>query len=373
MMDFMFLASSFNTWAGPNNSLLDLCNYLNRASGIDLKLVTQAAPFDNDFRRWIGFPILPVLKGGLSDSKSRLVYAPLNERIIRKLLRSLKVPTDRIFVNASLDTLFEVVCATKKRIAIGYNVLGNDPGSAFFNLLDRFAAKSSVRGILAHTNYQKDLYMRKGIPEAKIRIIPHCVSVDRVMTMSSQSARTSERPTIFYGGRLVAEKGVRELLTSYCEISRRIESDLILVGKGPLEELIMKKRRTMAENGERGKIECLGWQPMTVFLSKMREADVVVVPSYDEPFGIILLEAMALKKPIIATLSGGVCEIVTNNDNAILVAPHKVEELTQAIAQLLSDSKMRNRIGSNAFRTVRQTYDACKVAPQFMAFMEECN
>jgi glycosyltransferase involved in cell wall biosynthesis len=371
VVEYLILASSFNRWAGPNNPLLDLCNYLYNDLDIDLRLVTHNASFQNDFLGWIRFPILPVLRSSRPHLMARLAYAPSNTKLIKKTIRSLKIPRGKIFVNASLDTLFETRLATNARIPAGYNVLSNNPNSIFFNVLDRLAAKTSIAKIMAHTDYHKRLYMKIGIDEKRIKIIPHCIDINRTKMMSRQSdERTKKKPIIFYGGRLTTEKGVKELLDSYQQLSRRFESTLTLLGTGPLGELIHAKKKNIENNYKRARVICFGWQPMNIFLKKMREADIIVMPSYDEPFGIILLEAMALNKPIVATCSGGVSEIITDHHDGILVAPRNSDQLTEAITELLNDSQLRKEIGSNAFRTVRHKYDVSKIASKFVGFMD---
>jgi glycosyltransferase involved in cell wall biosynthesis len=299
-----------------------------------------------------------------------LISAPTNTKIIQKTIGALGISKKKVFVNASIDTLFETRWATGRRIATGYNVLSLDGSPSFSAFLDRLAGRTSIDKIVAHTNHQRRLYMKTGVKKERIRIVPHCIDPSRIEAMSSQPTKKNAKPTIFYGGRLTIEKGVKELLDSYHQISKRVESTLILMGKGPLEEWILDRKKALEKENPGAKVVYLGWQPTHVFLSKMREADLVVVPSYDEPFGIVLLEAMALKKPIVATRSGGITEIITDGLDGVLVDPHNADKLTDAILELLGNSRMRTSIGSNAFKTVEKKYDVSKVAPRFIDFME---
>ena len=372
MVEYLFLASNFNKYAGPNNHLLDLCNHLYEKLHFDLRLITHNSNFDSLFSKWIKFPILPVLVGSSLTPWTRLASALFNIRIIKKTIQSLGISRDKIFVNANIDTLFEAYWAAKMKVATGYNALFNNRNSFIFNLMDRLAAKHAIGKIVAHTEYQKNLYMRIGIEEKRIEIIPHCIDVSRIKKLANDSTEeTMVKPVIFYGGRLTVEKGIKELLNSYQQISEQMESTLVLVGTGPLKEWILKKKRTVEKNSKGSRVVCLGWQPMNVFLSKMREADVVVLPSHNESFGIILLEAMSLKRPIVATRSGGVTDIITDHADGILVNPHDHNELAKAILELLGDSKMRARVGSNALTTVQRKYEVIKVSSQFTAFMEK--
>jgi len=369
--EYLIFASNFNKWAGPNNHLLDLCNYLHTKLSISLSLVTHTAYVDSDFAKWIRFPTLQILEGSSPSLKARLAFAPTNTLKIKKTIRSLNIPPNRIFVNASIDTLFETHWATRTKIVTGYNALHNNPDSFLSKKLDRFAAKTAVGRILAHTEYMKTSHMKIGIKEDKIKIIPHCIDVSRIEKLAGNLPRkTRSGSMIFYGGRLTREKGITELLDSFQQISQLTSSTLVLSGSGPLEKWVLEKKKSIERKTKKGKVLCLGWQPPKILLKTMNEADIVVLPSYNESFGIILLEAMALKKPIVATRVEGIPEIITDHVNGILVSPRNSQDLTEAILELLNNSNMR-KIGFNGYKTVKNRYDVSRVATRFLDFMDE--
>ncbi len=165
MLDYLFFASNFNGWAGPNNHLLDLCNYLHNEMHIDLKLISHTDLLHDDFFEWIKFPLLPVLQG--KSPVQDLRYGFPNARCISEMTRSLKLSPDKIFVNSSIDTLFSTYFSVKRKVKTGYNVLCNNPNSTFYNVLDHIAAKTLISKIVAHTEYQKNLYKKIGIAEKK--------------------------------------------------------------------------------------------------------------------------------------------------------------------------------------------------------------
>jgi glycosyltransferase involved in cell wall biosynthesis len=103
----------------------------------------------------------------------------------------------------------------------------------------------------------------------------------------------------------------------------------------------------------------------------MSQADIVVLPSYSEMCPVILLEAMTLKKAIVATNVGGIPEMIKDGFNGLLVEPRNEEELGGVLLKLITDSTLRYRLGSNALRFIRERYDVSVVAPKFLQFMEE--
>jgi glycosyltransferase involved in cell wall biosynthesis len=163
-----------------------------------------------------------------------------------------------------------------------------------------------------------------------------------------------------------------ELLLAFQNLVKRVSSSLVVVGDGPLREWVLLKKKEFEKGKNDSKIVFLDrWQTPINFLPYMAKADVVVLPSHSETFSIFLLEAMALKKAIVATRVGGVPENIIDNINGLLVEPKNVKELEYALYRLSCDSSLRRKLGSNAFQVAREKYDASVVAPKFLRFMEE--
>jgi glycosyltransferase involved in cell wall biosynthesis len=239
--------------------------------------------------------------------------------------------------------------------------------------MDRLVARHTIDEILAHTQFQKKFYQGMGIGEERISIIPHCVDSSRIEAMASGDIcpRTDDKPRIFYAGRLQASKGIVELLSSFHVLSRRIPSTLVIVGDGPLKEWVSEKRKALERENNGSKIVFLdGWRPPRDFMPHMAQADVVVLPSHSEMCPIILLEAMALGKAIVATDVGGIPEIIRDSSSGLLVKQRDEKQLARALSKLAVDSTLRQRLGLNALRTIREEYDVTVVAPKFLRFME---
>ncbi len=300
------------------------------------------------------------------------MFTFVNMKMIKKISELSHVSGKRIFVNASIDTLIESYMATKGGTRVGYNVFPSG-NSTLFHLMDHFVGKHMTNGILAHTQFQKKTYQRIGIAEESISIIPHCIDIDRIRKMASRDtiARTEEKPTFFYAGRLHFAKGVRELVTAFQNLSRKIPSTLVVVGDGPLKGWVSEKRKAMEQDSGKSEIVFLdGWRSPWDFLPYMAQADIVVLPSYSEMSPIILLEAMTLGKATLATDVGGIPEIIKEGWSGLLVKPRNVEQLEEALSKLASDPLLRKRLGSNATKIIREKHDVSVLAPKFLRFME---
>lgn len=85
----------------------------------------------------------------------------------------------------------------------------------------------------------------------------------------------------------------------------------------------------------------------------MNECDIFVLPSFDEGFGIVYLEAMSLKKPVIATVGEGISEIIQDGVNGFLVKPKNVESIIDKLKVLIQSKELRNEIGNRGYESIK--------------------
>lgn len=134
-------------------------------------------------------------------------------------------------------------------------------------------------------------------------------------------------PRVMYAGRLSPEKGLEVLLNSLDP-----EWELWVAGAGPLEE----KVRT------RGK--CFGWVSLEQLWELLRQVDVLVLPSYTEGLGNVLLDAMMNGIPVVGSSVGGIPEVLRNGRAGVLVPPGQPDALREAIKRILHDDELRKKI-----------------------------
>jgi glycosyltransferase involved in cell wall biosynthesis len=102
----------------------------------------------------------------------------------------------------------------------------------------------------------------------------------------------------------------------------------------------------------------LGKQSAAEVASLMRGSEFLVLPSRMESFGIVLIEAMACKTPVVATNVGGIPEIVEHEINGILAEPQDPRALAAAMRRVLTDSALRTTIAENGYSTVMHRFCA---------------
>ena len=137
---------------------------------------------------------------------------------------------------------------------------------------------------------------------------------------------------------------------------------LIVVGPGPLRGDL---EQFAASLGIRERIEFLGQKSRAEVVSLLRGCQVFVLPSRFETFGIVILEAMTFKKPVVATTAGGIPEIVENGKNGILVPPDDPQALAEALIKLLKDQSLQVSIAENGYATVRERFGFDQTAAKY--------
>src|SRR5207237_2666762 len=130
-------------------------------------------------------------------------------------------------------------------------------------------------------------------------------------------------------GRLVAQKGLDFLLQAFAVVLHRCpESRLVIVGDGDLE---LYFKRIAHYLGISHRVHFVNWQIGPDLVKLFQRSQVVVMPSYYEPFGIVALEAMSCGRPVIASRVGGLIEIIEDGVQGYLVPPGDYLELARRL------------------------------------------
>lgn len=156
---------------------------------------------------------------------------------------------------------------------------------------------------------------------------------------------------ILFGATLVERKGCEYVIRAFKKIQGykdRIE--LEIAGGG---ELLEKLKHLTEELNISNLVKFYGVVSHEKMLSLMQECDIFVLPSWDEAFGVVYLEAMSFGKPIIGTVNEGISEIIKNGENGLLVQPRNIDDLVEKIKNLIENKDLREKIGEAGLNTVK--------------------
>jgi len=190
------------------------------------------------------------------------------------------------------------------------------------------------------------------LPRERVTTIHN--GIDLQSFTDSQVGAENEEHTILSVGRLSWRKGYKYLIDAMPIVLLEYpDARLLLVGNGI-------QRASLAQQ-----VRKLGVEDSVLFSDKVsteklfslyHEAEVYVQPSLYEPFGITILEAMSMRKPVVATRTGGIPELIKNGAEGLLVEPRNSLQLASAIADVFSDASLRRRLGSNSRKRVEREF-----------------
>ncbi|MFQ6074786.1 MAG: glycosyltransferase family 4 protein [Candidatus Bathyarchaeia archaeon] len=174
----------------------------------------------------------------------------------------------------------------------------------------------------------------------------------------SRFARPGEK-LVLYVGRLVYEKGVSVLADAISKVLPKVDAKFVIVGDGYLRDSLV---RLTSKLRIAHKVIFTGFLDDRTLRLLYRTADVFVVPSLYEPFGIVALEAMAAKTPVVATGVGGLLEIVEHDRTGVRVYPKDPDSLAQGIVRVLTDRDHAKWLSENAYQRLLKAFDWSVIA-----------
>ena len=236
-----------------------------------------------------------------------------------------------------------------------------------------YDASRRAKYITANSNFTRKWYLdmfghdlskkTKTIPSG----ISNNINFDRDVSWIDKKYNFQYDKMVLFTGRLTQHKGVEYLIKA----ARQIKAEVIIAGDGPerkyLESLILKYKLT--------NVHMVGY-----FSSKLDtindfylRADVYVAPSvWNEPLGLVILEAMVNKTPVVVSRKGGVTTLVKDGYNGFLVRPRSPKLIVEKVNLLLQDEKLAEKMGERAYKTVTEKFSWDKIATKFYNLYDKC-
>jgi L-malate glycosyltransferase len=180
-------------------------------------------------------------------------------------------------------------------------------------------------------------------------------------------ADTTGQDVLFLAN-LEVRKGIHLALDAFERLVPRLPAArLIVAGRGPELEAV---QRRISSTPALARVELLGHLPRDQVMATMQNSDVYCLPSYDEPFGMTALEAMACAKPVVATAAGGLDHLVPDAGGR-KVPPGDAAALAEALYEVLADPERRHAMGRHNRQVVKQRYAWARVVDRLEEAYEE--
>jgi glycosyltransferase involved in cell wall biosynthesis len=221
------------------------------------------------------------------------------------------------------------------------------------------------------TNRNLDLYitvssadrrqlLEAGIPQGSIEWIPNAVEVDDASIATDRAGwmRSFDLPEESFiccaVGRLVWAKGFEVLIEAIAQLAQKHPNLYCLIIGDGSHRVDLERQIDQASIQER--IRLVGFRPPSETLAIVKSCNVFVMPSHSEGTPIALLEAAALGRPILASHVGGIPDLVSDGEQALLVPPGDVSALAAGLSRLIDDPQLATRLGTEAQRRVREDF-----------------
>jgi len=216
----------------------------------------------------------------------------------------------------------------------------------------------------------EDISSILGFNKDAIGVLPNGLDLEAIESLADELAafsvqKAASRPVLVAIGRLVPQKGFAVLLDAMAKVIRRREAQLVVLGEGVLRKSLEKKAQ---ELGISEYVLFPGFisNPYPV----LKHADIFVLSSFYEGFGIVLLEAMACGTPVIATnCHWGPAELLKDGEAGMLVPPGDPELLADAVLKMLEDPEKAGEYADKASMAI-QDYDIKNVADIFIEMVD---
>lgn len=204
--------------------------------------------------------------------------------------------------------------------------------------------------VFVNSEEYRQSWIKRGLEPAKIKIFPRGLDTElfnparRDPAFWEKFGSTNGKVRLLYVGRISKEKNLDVLASAYRLLRKEgLPVELLLVGHGPYSETLSE---TLPDAIFTGYLK--GKELATAYAS----ADVFTFPSTTDTFGNVIIEAQASGVPVIVSDSGGPKELVEDNANGLVTKSYDVDDLTRAIRTLVSDPKLRQRMGDRARESV---------------------
>ncbi len=189
-----------------------------------------------------------------------------------------------------------------------------------------------------NSHYTLEAARRAGIDPPSAVVVPPGIEASLLHEAPAQPWRWR----VMYIGRIDRQKGIEAIIRALPHLPP--EASLIVWGTG--DEAYIEEMRALARQlGVDGRVNLMGWAGPQERQAAYEDADVVVFPvAWEEPFGLVPLEAMAVGRPVVSTARGGTAEFLRHEENALVFEPGDAARLAELIRRLAADQSLREHL-----------------------------
>lgn len=239
---------------------------------------------------------------------------------------------------------------------------------------ERYSALASDR-VFASSFYTANSLIRMGIKKSHIETIPSGVNTTKFSpkvdgeTIRARYGIKEDEYLILFVGRLNSpRKGLPYLLLALARLVKFHKIKTLVVGGGYCSTYLKKLSKALKLNNV---VIFCGEIPHNELPNFFAACDLFVLPSLQEGLGIAILEAMASEKPVVATRTSGILDVVKNNETGLLVDPADPEQLAKAIVHVISDKGLAKKLGKGGRKEAERKYSWTVITKRFLSVYDQ--
>ncbi|MBM4161474.1 MAG: glycosyltransferase family 4 protein [Ignavibacteria bacterium] len=300
----------------------------------------------------------------------------LASRRLARILKSLRVDVAVVMQSKDINVVTAAKLAYPALKIVFYQQMQS--GVSKRDFLHTWMFKKLSLWISLTARMKQDVIEHTRMPEELVRVIPLGRDTDLFdpQMYDSSNARggfdlPSGRPIIGMLGRLDPQKGQEEFLRSVPLVLKQRSDAYFLIAGEETDGEEGFRRHLVDLTHHLGVSDHIRFLPFTNDVPQFMSAiDIFVLPSYAETYGLVLIEAMAMEKPVIATSAGGVPEIVEHGRTGLLVPPRDHEALADAMVTLLRNPELRASLSKQARAQVLERFDSSRCLDHLVASLD---
>jgi len=276
----------------------------------------------------------------------------------------------RLIDESQIDTVFSFLIHANTAAAIAAQFRGGvrfiqsiqttQPTPRWHWWLQRLVQHRAQRVVVPSPSAARVAREWADVPAEKLVIIPNAIDPDAFRMHRPPPA---EQFRVGFIGRLDPVKRIPDLLTAMSRLGRAYRLEIFGEGRerAQLTSLI-------SQHGLRQRVRLHG--AVSAPQEALRRIDMLALPSSAEGFGLVLIEAMAAGVPVVATDVPGICDVVRNGENGLLVPVASPPHLAHAIRRVAEDAPLRNQLIAGGRQTVEDRYNWRVVLPQYQQLLK---
>jgi glycosyltransferase involved in cell wall biosynthesis len=234
-----------------------------------------------------------------------------------------------------------------------------------YSLLIERSIMRNTRHLIAISRYVTAYYARLLRPDVQVAYVPNAIDATFFdLTKGTNGTNGSSSPTILFAGRVIPRKRVLDLVQAFAKIAPQAPlAQLRIAGEYSSEKAYAEEiRQVIQATNLEDRVHLLGPLAEADVLAEFAACDLLALPSAQETTPMVIAQAMAAGKPVIATPVGGVAEMVSEGETGFLVNVGDIDSLSNTLLRLLQNQSLRRQVGQSAYKFADENYRAGAVA-----------